>query len=361
MITIDLECENCGTVNPAGTEFCTNCGNYLAWDRSDPTKRAAQPSTTAPVTAQPPKKEWTVQAPAAASPSSGHQGYYDAGYNQGAYAPGTSGSSPSAPTMEQPASADVSCPYCGTINSGARRFCSHCGGQLYDPNAYAGYGYWPGPNKAQDRAARKAYRRLLPPLYRWRGLIIGLVVVALLAAAAVALGRHPVDRATGAWYSLKGEYVWVKGVSVTVVPADATAANSNPAALVDESENEWTMNWAPTGDPPGGCGPAQNTGYVILTFAPARIRLLQIAPGLAETNPQRALQPVPTKLSIVFDSGPTCITKQLSDKSGQQVIKIDSGKPVTQMMIGISAATTGKPQPQISITEVILKAYPSRR
>ena len=70
---------------------------------------------------------------------------------------------------------------------------------------------------------------------------------------------------------------------------------------------------------------------------------------------------MPTKLSIVFDSGPTCITKQLSDKSGQQVIKIDSGKPVTQMMIGISAATTGKPQPQISITEVILKAYPSRR
>jgi hypothetical protein len=359
VITIELECENCGTLNPAGTKFCTNCGNYLAWDRSGLAKPAEQPSTTSPATDQPPNKEWTVQAPAAGSPSGGHQGYYGAGYNQGAYYPGASGSAPSAPTMEQPAYADVSCPYCGTINPGTRRFCSHCGGQLYDPNAYAGYGYWPGPNKAQDRAARKAYRRLLPPLYRWRGLIIGLVIVALLAAAALALGGDPVNRVTGAWYNLRQQYVWVKPVSVTVVPAEATAANSNPAALVDESDNEWTMNWTPSGVPPT-CGPAPGTGYVIFTFAPTRIRLLQIAPGLSEKNPQRPLQPVPRVLGIFFDNGP-CHRVELTGDPGQQEIKIDSEKPVTQMIMTISSATTLPNGQLISFTEVILKAYPSRR
>jgi hypothetical protein len=356
VITIELKCEVCGESNPPGTKFCTNCGNYL-WDHSDLTDAAVQPPTTSPTPnpAQPPKKEWTVQAPAAGSPADA------AGYNQGAYYQGASGSGPSAPTLEQPAYADVSCPFCGTINPGTRAFCSHCGNQLYDPNAYAGYGYWPGPNKAQDRAARRAYRRLLPPLYRWRGLIIGLVIVALLAAAALALGRDPVARVTGAWYNLRQQYIWVKPVSVTVVPADATAADSNPAALVDESENEWTMNWTPSGAPPT-CGPAPGTGYVIFTFAPTRIRLLQIAPGLSEKNPQRALQPLPTQVSIVFDNGPTCVTKVLSIDPGQQPIKIDSQRPVSQMIMMINSATSAPNlQPLISFTEVILKAYPSRR
>lgn len=360
VITIELECENCGTLNPAGTKFCTNCGNYLAWDRSGQAKPAEQLSTTSPATDQPPTKVWTVQAPAAGGPSGGYQGY-GAGHNQGAHYPGASGSAPSAPTMEQPAYADVSCPYCGTINPGTRRFCSHCGGQLYDPNAYAGYGYWPGPNKAQDRAARKAYRRLLPPLYRWRGLIIGLVIVALLAAAVVALGRDPVDRVTGTWYYLRQDYDPVKQVNVTVVPAEATAADTNPAALVDESDNEWTMNWAPSGVPPT-CGQAQGTGYVIFTFAPTRIRLLQIAPGLSEKNPQRSLQPVPKVLGIFFDNGP-CHPVELTGEPGQQEIKIDSEKQVTQMIMTISSATPAPPngQPLISFTEVILKDYPSGR
>jgi hypothetical protein len=388
VITIELICEVCGTSNPPGTEFCTNCNSYLAWDRSAQAKPSEQPAkpTSSPPTnpaGSPPQKRWTPQTPPPGSPADGYpnagavdqgysnqgytdpgyggQGYGYAGYSQGAYYQGASGSGPSAPTLEQPAYAEVSCPYCGTINPGTRRFCSHCGYQLYDPNAYAGYGYWPGPNKTQDRAARKAYRRLLPPLYRWRGLIIALVIVALLAAAAIALGRDPVNRVTGASYNLRQKYDWVKPVSVAVVPAEATAANSNPAALVDESDNEWTMNWTPSGVPPT-CGPAPGTGYVIFTFAPTRIRLLQIAPGLSEKNPQRALQPLPTRVSIVFDNGPTCLTKELSTEPRQQVIKIDSEKPVSQMIMMINSATSAPNlQPLISFTEVILKAYPSGR
>ena len=60
-------------------------------------------------------------------------------------------------------------------------------------------------------------------------------------------------------------------------------------------------------------------GYVVLTFAPTRIRLLQIAPGLAESNPQRKLQPLPKVLGVSFDNGPCqtihCIRRPASRRS----------------------------------------------
>ena len=109
----------------------------------------------------------------------GGQGYYNPGYDQGAYYPGGAGY---APTLEQPGYTDMSCPSCGTINPDTRRFCSHCGYAFFygglDP--YAGYYTSPASQAAQDRAARKAYRRSLPPLYRWRRVIIGVAVAALL-------------------------------------------------------------------------------------------------------------------------------------------------------------------------------------
>jgi hypothetical protein len=394
VITIELICEVCGTSNPPGTEFCTNCNSYLAWDRSAQPKPAGQPAkpTSSPPTnpaGSPPQKQWTPQTPPPGSPAGGYpnagpadqgypnqgyagpgsagQGYNDSGYNQGAYYQGgyyqggaASGSGPTAPTLEQPAYTDMSCPSCGTINPNTRRFCTHCGYAFFygEADPYAGYGYTsPASQAAQDRAARKAYRRSLPPLYRWRRVLIGVLVVALLVAAAVVLRQDPVGIAKGAWYSLRQEYDWVRPVQVAVVPPDATAAKSDPAALVDESENEWTMNWTPSGV--STCGPAPGTGYVVLTFAPTRIRLIQIAPGLAETNPQRKLQPLPKVLGISFDNGP-CQTIDLTPTSNQQEFKLDSEKPVTQVLIGISSAyPVQNAQPLISLTEVILKAYPS--
>lgn len=379
----------CGTSNPPGTEFCTNCNSYLAWDRSAQAKSSGQPSQQTPAQPNPtpppqPQKQWTAQtpppqgSPAAGQPNaapanqgyptqgyvdpgSAGQGYYDPGQNQGGgyYQGGYYQGPGSAPTLEQPAYTDLSCPSCGTINPNTRRFCSHCGYAFFygEMDPYAGYYVSPASQAAQDRAARKAYRRSLPPLYRWRRVLIGILIAVLLVVAGVLLRGNPVEAAKGAWYSLRREYVWVKPVQVAVVPPEASAARSDPAALVDESETEWTMNWTPSGESP--CGPAPGTGYVALTFAPARIRLLQIAPGLTENNPQRKLQPLPKVLGISFDNGP-CQTITLEPVPGQQEIKIDSEKPVTQVLIGISSAyPVQNPQPLISLTEVILKAYPS--
>ena len=235
------------------------------------------------------------------------------------------------------------------------RLCILYGG--LDP--YAGYYTSPASQAAQDRAARKAYRRSLPPLYRWRRVIIGVAVAALLIAAGVLLRSDPVGIVKGAWYGLRQEYVWVKPVQATVIPPEATAPKSDPAALVDESENEWTMNWTPTGE--SACGPAPGTGFVVLTFAPTRIRLIQIAPGLAESNPQRKLQPLPHVVGIAFDDG-KCHSVNLTATPNQQEFKIDSGKPVTRVLIGIgSAYPAANGQPLISLTEVIFEGLPQLR
>jgi ribosomal protein L40E len=354
VITIDVICQNCGASNPSDARFCKNCRKKLAWKLSeDPSQSTpAPPDPAAPVL---PNQGY-------ADPGDGDEGNYALVDNVSASDEGgapESGSS--APTVELPAATDLSCPECQTINPGTRRFCAHCGYAFFDRDAAGSHARYANlsaaSQAARDRAARKAYRRSLPLFYRSRRVIITMLVVALLVVAAVVLRRDPVGMVKGAWYSLRQEYVWVKPIEATALPPKATAAKSDPAYLVDESENAWTMNWAPTGE--STCGPAPSTGSMLLTFAPTRIRMIQIAPGLAESNPQRKLQPLPKVMGISFDNGP-CQTIDLTAKPEQQSFKIDSEKPVTQARIDISSAYPApNTQPLISVTEVILKAYPT--
>jgi ribosomal protein L40E len=336
VITIELICENCGTHNPPGTEFCTKCHHYLPWDRSG------------------------LPEPAGASPNTGpaDQGYPTQREIDPAYQAGVP---VGAPTQEQPAYIDKSCPNCGTINPGTRRFCSRCGYQFFnsDSAAYASYDYWSAESQAaQERAAWKAYRRSLPPLYRWRRVIMVVLLVPLGLAAGLAFGRDPVGMVQGGWYSLTRKYVPVQGIRAAVKPPEATAAKSDPAALVDGTENEWTMNWAPGSV--SECAAPEGTGVIVLTLpTPIRIRLLQIAPGLNKSNPQHDLQALPTRLGITFDDG-KCTPFELKKEEGQQEIFLDSKEQVTQVRISIAAADSpANAQPLVSITEVILKAYPS--
>ena len=99
VITIDLICEVCGTSNPPGTEFCTNCNSYLAWDRSvltKPSGKPAQPTSPAPTPRPQPQNEWVGQTQPAGSAAAAYpnvapaeQGYVDPGSaGQGYPAPG---------------------------------------------------------------------------------------------------------------------------------------------------------------------------------------------------------------------------------------------------------------------------------
>ena len=384
MITIDLVCEVCGTPNPPGTEFCTNCNSYLAWDRSvlvpPPTERP-KPGSSAPVppAQAPPTNYPTPDAPtvdysnAGSAPGYQGQGYSDQGYagqgypdqsypDQAGYADQNYYAGGYAPTMDQSAYADFTCPTCGRVNPATRRFCSRCGYAFFSseaPDPYAGTGGgWGASEAAQDRAARREYRRSLPPLYRWRRVIIGVLVVVLVGVAAVTVGRDPVGSVKGGWYTLKRQYLKVSPSQAQVVPAEATAANSDPAALIDGSVVEWTMNWSPTQESP--CGPAAGTGVIVLSFPPTRIRQVQIFSGLDKDNPQRDLQWFPKGAGLSFDDGP-CRAITLTQSLERQTFTMDSEKPVTRLQIGIGSATPGGADaaPLVSITEVVLKSFPS--
>ena len=41
-------CENCGTSNPAGRQFCENCDGFLDWTGTEPDPVAAAPPAAAP-------------------------------------------------------------------------------------------------------------------------------------------------------------------------------------------------------------------------------------------------------------------------------------------------------------------------
>ncbi|HSU34261.1 MAG TPA: zinc ribbon domain-containing protein [Propionibacteriaceae bacterium] len=386
VITIDLICEVCGTANPPGTEFCTNCNSYLAWDRSvlvsPPTGRSKPgppaPNPPAPTnypTPDAPTVDYanTGDPPGYPDPGYGAQGYPDQGYggqgypdqgypDQGGYADQGYYGGGYAPAGDQSAYADFTCPTCGRVNPATRRFCSRCGYAFFSseaPDPYAGTGGgWGGSEAAQDRAARREYRRSLPPLYRWRRVIIGALVVILVGVGAVTVGRDPVGVVKGGWYTLKRQYLKVSPSQVQVVPPEATAANSDPAALVDGSIVEWTMNWQPSQEVT--CGAAVGTGEIVLTFPPTRIRQVQIFAGLDRDNPQRNLQRLPKTMGLTFDNNP-CQQITLTNTTDRQPFKIDSGKPVSQLRIGVASAFPAAPDaaPFLSITEVILKSFPS--
>lgn len=60
----ELICESCGERNPAGTEFCTVCNAYLAWDRT----RAFTPPSL-PTPPSPPSPSSSPSSPAAPAPA----------------------------------------------------------------------------------------------------------------------------------------------------------------------------------------------------------------------------------------------------------------------------------------------------
>jgi ribosomal protein L40E len=370
VIAIDLICEACGEPNPPGTQFCRNCNEFLAWD-----KAPAGPQPTTGTSAVPPvadtavvaetvpiSQQQTVPVPMPVARSAGdqttvEQTYADQTYVDQTYADQTYGQ----PPVEQ-AYTEIVCPTCGTVNPPTRRFCTHCGYSFvadYGSDPYVDWSAWtPQAMAARDREAAREYRRSLPPLYRWRRVIIAVIVFALFVGFGALLQLGPVTLAQDGWYRLTKQYETVSGVQVMVNPTTASAPDSNPQSLVDSSKQEWTMVWAPTGETPT-CGAAPGTGTLIFTFPATRVRQVVIWPGLDADNPQRDLQPQPKVVGIGFPDG-SCHPAELTAKAEPQKFSVDSGAPVTQLRLGI-ASTFPPPadgRELISLTEVTIRSFP---
>jgi hypothetical protein len=332
----------------------------------DPRPRAVQPSPVQHTDPPTIPLSMPTSTPTAFSPSAPPPGWTPGGQPQTqAYGmPGVAGGY--APMQAVPGGP---CPRCGQVNDPQRRFCGKCGLVLIadqagvaggDPRQARPDGWW--QRDSHDRAARRAYRRSLPPLYRWRRVLIAILLLGLGVGGLYALGRHPVRWVIERWYDLRGTTVVVEGVQPKVDPAKATAQGSDPAALTDGLKASWAMTWKPEQEG-ASCGGAPGTGVIVLTIpAATRVREIDVAAGLPEDDPARLLQFRPKSIGISFDDG-VCRNFALTDVPGQQTIKVDSSVEVQTIRIGVDTTFPAPADGQavLSITEVILKSRPQAR
>lgn len=341
-----LVCGSCGESSPDNAEFCLFCGAYLGWsshraaDADQPVNKTRE-EPTAPVPAEPQR----------AAPD-----------------PDRASHTPTV-LLEPSKDPERACPACGRDNVAARRFCGHCGHQLVPtpvasrlpaPRVTRASSWWGRVVDERERSARQAYRRSLPAVYRWRRVLVGAVVVALLAAFGVVSRGHPVRWTLERWDEVRGTLAQVGQVQVTVEPAEATVPPTAPGLLLDDTEQAWTTSW-PTGSAGSGCAPAPSSGTIVLRFPPTRVRAVDVFAGLVDDMPERALQDRPQAFGVAFNGG-QCRTLPIENQHRNDKLPLDSLTPVTTMRITVQAAYAAPAggQELLSITEIRLWSRPAR-
>ena len=401
---MDVICQDCGEANPQGATFCSNCKAFLSWDGTTlikpvPDEKPPQPGPVPPTAGPvPPTPDPVPPASDQAAPPprpgpapdqsrSAHLGSPGTSDPSGPTGPSVHPSSQAgSPTTPQPiwttpaagttpprsappaGSAGAAggvpplpptakrCPTCGHINPQRLRFCTRCGYSFVRLKVPEGSRQTPAQLAAADRAARRAYRRTLPPFYRWRRVGIAVLAVVVVTLAGVVTRGNPGRFLKDGWSWLNKEYVVVTPTSVEVNPA-AVFPGSGREKLIDGTVNEFTMNWVPGSV--AACAPGAGTDWITLNIAPARIRRIVISPGLDAGNAKRTLQPVPKRLAVRFGDGP-CQSVSLDAEPGPLRRDLDSGEEVSQVHLAIAEAfpAGADAEPAISITEVVLKKYP---
>jgi hypothetical protein len=356
---VNVVCGECGETNRSGTEFCIFCGHFLAWDpNSEPSSPAGLEVPADHPGWRPPQ---SLRATGQSAPDGGQQ---VPPHPKSAFQPRTSSAVPS---QGQPG-----CPDCGRPNDVNRRFCTACGRQLVaSPGRVLGHSversgwrrWWERLWDTKERSARRAYRRSLPPLYRWRRVLIGLLALVLVGGGAVALRqspRDPVASAVEKWYETRNRnrFITVDNVQASLDPA---RRKQRVGRLVDNSRDAWTTPWP--GEKGSDCQPPEGVSVIVLTFPRTRIQRMDFYSGLSEKLSDRPQQFRPKKLGIRFDAGP-CRSIDLSeDKYEHLDVVIDSGRPVNSMRIAVESAhkpTGDGPQKRLSIAEVSLETHPRK-
>lgn len=362
-MSVELICEACGEPNRPGSTFCSACRTYLGWQDAVPATAATGPPRPSPT------------RDADASPQIGSSDSSDTGEIEASGDAGGSSDAvdhpPPVPVPDRRAAmagrTELRCPSCGQSYEQARRFCSRCGHQIVGPTNAAtspppeqpsGFkAWWERHFDDRDRGARRAYRRSLPARYRWRRVIVGVVVVALVVAGAVLSGGRPVQWARERWYGLLNRTEVVPGVVATAEPASGTVRGSDPARLTDNDVASWTAPWAPRGKAVG-CGPPRGTPSVRLDFEPRQIRRVNVWPGLPEDDQDRRLQARPHWVTIDLGEG-RCVRHELRDSPEMQAVDVPAGSAVSRIRFSIADAYLTKGgKPQLSLTEIQLLAQP---
>jgi hypothetical protein len=415
-------CEECGETNKSRTEFCMFCGAYMGWqDEQNPSggadvtqpmpaqpaaRPAAQssPPAAVPAAGPPPQAAPTVrqasqpqpsqpylapQQPARPQPAArptgpGQRGpnaqnaptaQYAATAPTAQYAATAAGAPPVDPralaASTAPAAPAVAiCPTCDREVDEGRRFCGHCGTQFIGPGASGApltrpvtkrETWWTRLWNRKDRGSRRAFRRSLPPLYRWRRVIFVVLALVLIGGGLTLVGRSPKSFVLARYYDLKGTLVPVAGVTATIIPPEASAAGTKPESLVDGTAEAWQMNWSDTtkGSP---CQVTPTTPVIELTFDRTRIRAIDLRAGLLAKNPSRLLQFRPQNIWIAYAD--QCKPFTLLDVE-RQPVALDTKVPVDSIRIGVETAIApAQPagaQPVLGFTEITLQSRPRVR
>lgn len=357
-------CTGCGEPNPPGTQFCLFCGIYLGWDEGGADAATAASSTSAvdpepdrgaatgpvPVDRTAPLPELNPAAPAGAA------GQPTGGALAAPTAPVAT------PRVTSPARA---CPSCGRETDPQRRFCGHCG-QVLATGAPARRpepkrrSWWQRLVRSDTRLARQAYRRSLPPLYRWRRVGVTALVAALLVAGFSLVGRNPVGWTVDRWYDVTNRLEPVRDVSAQALPEDAIVGENHPHGLLDaDPTTAWVTGWTPPEGRPA-CGEGEG-GRVVLTFPATRVREMQVITGVTDPS-ERPLQHIPTQLHIQLPDG-SCQVVALTRSPEVQQVSFDTGEPVDRLTISIGEADVGtdeRVQDVSGLAQLTLLARPSR-
>ncbi len=371
-------CGDCGETNKPGTEFCMFCGAYLGWQEQE--NPAGANDATQVLPAQPPAP---VRASAEAPPARAAQTTAatapapvrpEPRPQPAARAPDTVRPAPPPPpaatvAAPPPPPAPSGCPTCGRAIDASRRFCAHCGEQFVWPGTTAPVTrpttrrntWWTRLWDSKDRVARRAYRRSLPPLYRWRRVIIAVLALGLIGGGLAVVGRSPKAFFQARYYDLRHTLVPVSGVTATIIPPEASAPDTTPDALVDATAKAWQMNWTAStqGSP---CNATPTTPVIQLSFARTRIREIDLRAGLLDDNPNRLLQFRPQKIWVAYAD--TCQEVTLQDVA-RQPVPLDTEVGVDSLRIGVQTAfppdqPTGAQQ-VLGFTEITLRSRPPTR
>ena len=343
----EAQCDSCGEPNPAGTPFCLFCGAYLGWDQ--PGAGPAGSGTT----------QQASPSPAQASPDSHPPTGPPPGPDPSPH-PAAERAPTSAPTGPQPEAAggvrpavgrDATlagvagprCPSCGHPNGSARRFCERCGFSLTTPapasapptrTGAEGARHW-WSRSPEDRSSRRAYRRSLPPLYRWRRVIVALLLVGLAVGVVSVVGATPSTGPSSATTTSSTRRSRSRTSPRPPSPAGPTRRVRRTASrrrsgtrLGDEEPR--TSRGART----------QRDSLRLTLQRPARVRGLRVSPGLRAQNDDRLLHPQPTSLLVSWSTesdGRRCVSLAIEEGAESRDLAFDTERPVGTLWVAVGA------------------------
>lgn len=329
----EAQCDACGETNAPGSSFCLFCGAYLGWDQP-----GAGPSA-APSSAQPSPAPAPAPAPAPVPPKPDPPAPSAPTASLPPVAP-----SPPGPTRSPQSSGAPpanACPACGHANDAGRRFCARCGYTLVQAAApttagpvrqQGSSGWWPWGNP-EERAARRAYRRSLPPLYRWRRVLIALLVLGLAVGLVAFLQGNPVEWGKQRYYDIIDKKVPVSEVSLFVEPGDQQTSDLTD----DDPSTFWGMPWA-SGTPATDSCTATEQRLRIEWPDAVRVRGLEVAPGRRAQDKARDLSPRPKTLLVWWEGAGgrlVCQSVPVPDDPAALDVDLDTEVEVDRMWVSI--------------------------